>query len=151
MQVYPQRGSFVFNPSSEERRALCEVSGIYEIGALTLAMEHNPEKLCYVLDEQIQIGERALDSNSMPLWAKADRLFHEAIIQLSENPFLTAAYQATGSRMAALVYRMPASRERIASSLTQHRGILSMICQKDLVRAAELLRANNIAVAELLQ
>ena len=60
------------------------------------------------------------------------------------------AYQAIGSRMAALVHRMPASRERIASSLEQHRGILGMICKRNLIRAAELLRANNIAVSDIL-
>lgn len=149
--VYPQRGSFVFNPSPEECRALCEVSGVYEVGALTLAMEYNAEKLCYVLDEQMQLGEQALKDNNMLNWAKADRLFHESIIDLSANPFLSAAYQAIGSRMSALVHRLPSSRERIASSLAQHRGILSMVCNRDLTRAAGLLRANNIAVAVLLQ
>lgn len=149
--VYPQRGSYVFNPSHEERLALCEVSALYEMGALRLAMEYNADRLCDILGEQMQHGEDALERNSMLEWAKADRMFHEAIIMLSANSFLEAAYQAIGSRIAALVHRLPSSRERIAMSIAQHQAILSMICRRDLGTASELLRANNIAIASMLR
>lgn len=148
--VYPQRGSYVFNPSPEERLALCEVCAVYEMGALTLAMEHNPNKLCDVLGEQIRLGEAALERDGILEWAKSDRIFHESLIRLSANPFLEAAYQAIGSRIAALVHRLPSTRERIATSVAEHQAILSMICRRDTVRAMELLRANNIAVAAML-
>lgn len=149
VQVYPQRGTFVFNPTPHESQALCEVSGVYEVGALMLAMEHNHDQLCILLKEKMQLGEMALHHNDMAQWAQADRLFHETIIELSGNSFLADAYRAIGSRIATMVYRMPASSERIASSLAQHRKILSMICQGDISKAAELLRNNNIAVAHL--
>lgn len=148
--VYPQRGSYVFNPSHAERVALCEVSAVYEMGALTLAIEYNPQRLCDILGEQMEYGVKALERGSMLDWAKADRLFHESIIELSANPFLEAAYQTIGSRIAALVHRLPSDPRRIAASVAQHRKIWAMICRRDLVMAAELLRANNIAVATLL-
>lgn len=148
--VYPQRGSYVFNPSQEERLALCEVSAVYEMGALALAMERNRDKLCAILDEQLRHGEEAQQHNSMHDWAEADRLFHQSIIGLSVNPFLEAAYQTIGSRIAALVNRLPSSPQRIATSNAQHREILTKICNNDLIGASELLRANNLAVASML-
>lgn len=151
VQVYPQRGSYVFNPTNDESLALCEVSAVYEMGALTLAMEHNPDKLCDLLGEQVQFGELALENNDMAAWASADRSFHQTVITLSSNPFLVDAYQTISSRIATLVYRLPSSRERIASSVEQHKAILRMICRRDLGRASELLRANNLAVAALLK
>lgn len=149
--VYPQRGSYVFNPSHAERVALCEVSAVYEMGALTLAVEYNAERLCDLLGEQMHHGEEALKQGDMLAWARADRMFHESLITLSANPYLTAAYQTIGARIATLVHRMPSSRQRIAMSVAQHSKIHSLICRNELAKAAELLRANNLAVATLLK
>lgn len=86
----------------------------------------------------------------MHAWAMSDRLFHESIIQLSGNPFLINAYGAIGTKIAALVYRLPATPKRIAHSLAQHRCVLSMTCRQRFDVASRLLMENIHAVAILL-
>jgi len=152
VQVYPQRGSFVFNPGNDEKYALCEVCGIYEMGALTLALERNdPSRICDELRESMVHGEEALQRNDMTAWAKADRIFHESIVMFGENSFLIEAYRHISAHISALVHRLPSSSERIQQSLAQHRDIISMICRKNFERAAHLLRENNLCVANLLK
>ena len=151
VQIYPQRGSFVFNPNNEEIYALCEVCGIYEMGALTLALERNSDKIYDVLQESLVHGEKALLYNDMPAWAKADRIFHESIVMLGENPFLIEAYRHISARISALVHRLPSSRERIQHSLAQHRDTISMVRQRNLEGITKLLRENNMYVAKLLE
>jgi DNA-binding GntR family transcriptional regulator len=151
VQVYPQRGSFVFNPNNEEKYALCEVCGVYEMGALTLALERSSNRICDVLEESMVHGEDALQRGDMSAWAKADRIFHESIVMLGENLFLTEAYRLISARISALVHRLPSNRERMQRSLAQHREIIAMICRRNFEEVAHLLRENNLHVAKLLK
>lgn len=151
VQVYPQRGSFVFNPTHEEKQFLCELCAIYETGALHLAAQRNREKLCQELSDSVQEAEKALAESSMYAWARSDRIFHRSIVHLSENPFLIGAYRVIGAKMSALVHRLPATPKRIAHSLAQHRCILSMTCRRRFDVASRLLMENIHAVATLLE
>lgn len=143
VQIFPQRGSFVFNPSPEEIDSLYEVSGVYEMGALCLAMERDVERLRLMLEDAMEHGGAALKKKDQHAWAKADRLFHESIVHVADNALLAQAYQSIVARTAALVFHIPASLERMKNSLKQHEHILAFITKGNFAKASALLRANN--------
>ena len=147
VHVYPQRGSFVFNPTPQEKVSLYDVSGVYEMGALFLAFERGTEELCRILEEAMRQGEAALEEDNMPSWARADRIFHESIVEFSANTFLMEAYRAIIPRIAALVYRLPYSKIRMQRSMTQHHGIVDQIRRGNFEESATLLRANNLSLS----
>lgn len=150
VQVYPQRGSYVFNPGVEERRALCEMCAVYESGGLVLAMENNYERLCEDLGTRLAQDEKTLKSADLYAWAAADRDFHEAIVGLSGNPLLINAYQVVGARLAALVHRLPSSHDAMNRCVALHRDILTLVRDGERSRAVDFIRADNLAVADLL-
>lgn len=150
VQVYPQRGSYVFNPGAEERRALCEMCAVYESGGLVLAMESNRERLCEALDERLADDEKALAAGDMKAWAVADRKFHEAMVDLSGNPILGDAYQVVAARICALVHRLPSSHSSMERCVALHRTILSQVRGGERSRAVDSIIADNVAVADML-
>ncbi len=143
VQIFPQRGSFVFNPGPEEIFSLYEVSGVYEMGALCLAMERDLDTLVQMLEDAMLHGHEALRKQDRRAWAKADRLFHESIVHVAGNLFLTQAYQSIVARTAALVFQIPLDIERMKNSLRQHEQISSFVKKGDFEKASRMLRANN--------
>lgn len=150
VQVYPQRGSYVFNPDVEERRAMCEICAVYECGALYLAMENNKESLCAALAAQREQEDMASHATEPAVWCAIDRKFHAIIVQMSGNSLLIGAYEVMSTRLAALAYRMPYSAAYHEGCLAAQKKMLSLISLGDKEHATALLRNNNRVMADSL-
>ncbi len=146
VQIIPQRGSFVFNPTQEEIAALYEVSAVYEVGALNLAMERNPQQLIIALKQTLCIAENTY-CNAQE-WVKADRVFHGTFIQVAANPYLTQAYKNIIVRTSTLVFKNTLSLERMQQSCYEHAKILEYVQMGNKEHAALLLRHNNMTMAK---
>ncbi len=141
VKVIPQRGSFVFNPSREEINSMHEASYAYEVGALSLCLEHTPPTLLKNLYKYLKQMKQAGDNHQK--WTHADRAFHASIVQAGNNIHLTQAYNIISARTAVLVFHSTLSQERIQTSLEQHAQIIESIENKDFNAASTLLQINN--------
>lgn len=146
INVFPQRGSFVFNPTHREIAALFELSGIYEMGALALLSHKSIDKLCKKLDQTIELIDESISKRDPLILFRADRTFHESIVKFSGNALLTNSYQILAARLAALVYRQPYDPQRVQRTKSQHLDILAHIRQGDLDGAGKRLLENNLTM-----
>jgi DNA-binding GntR family transcriptional regulator len=80
--AYPQRGTYVFDPSSSDIREICEVRGILESGALRLAASRDLENLVLRLNYCVAHMALAIDSADFVRIEAYDTEFHEAIVAI---------------------------------------------------------------------
>ncbi len=141
VEIIPQRGSFVFDPSMEEIHLMHEASCAYEVGALSLSLERAPQKLVKYLEKYLEQMKKAGDNHQK--WTSADRDFHASIVHAADNEHLTKAYETINARTAVLIFHSTLSEERIETSLEQHSDIIQHIKKNDFNSAAKLLQLNN--------
>ncbi len=141
VQIIPQSGSFIFNPTEEEIHALYEVNNIYEAGALTIVMEHCAHELIARLEATLQ---QAKGVNACPKeWVKIDRAFHATFIDMAGNAYLLQAYRNFTARTTALVFKNTLSHERMQNSIQEHVDIVAALKRGDVNQAIAFLRKNN--------
>ncbi len=141
VQVIPQKGSFVFNPTQEEINDLYEVNTVYEAGAMKLAMEKNSDMLMARLEETLVLMKNA--EHSPQDWVKAERSFHATFIQLAGNPYLVENYRKAIIRTTPLVFTHTMNLERMQKSFQEHAQIISHLQERKIEKASVILRNNN--------
>ncbi|WP_051329465.1 GntR family transcriptional regulator [Geminicoccus roseus] len=134
--IVPQRGIFVFDPSAQEVRALCELRAALELEAAALALARDRDGLLLALDRVIErmrpytgdpariaeLGYQSLDSD-----------FHLAILQAAASPMLLEAYRSTVNwRFSALRTRLARQSEHAGNSFREHLEIRDAVRQGDL-------------------
>ncbi len=142
VNIIPQKGSFVFNPTQEEIFALYELNSIYEIGAIELAIKNNYVKLIASL-EKVLVHMKSVEHNAKE-WVQADRLFHATFIQSAENPYLLKAYRKAIVCTMPLVFKNTVNIKRMHKSFNEHSKITTHLKEKNINKAVNILRKNNM-------
>jgi DNA-binding GntR family transcriptional regulator len=142
--IVPQRGIFVFDPSADEVRALCELRAALELEAAALAVARDQGGLLLALERVIEkmrpftgdpvrvadLGYQNLDSD-----------FHLAILQAASSPMLLEAYRSTVNwRFSALRTRLARQTEHAHNSFREHLEIREAVRQGDLADLQARLR-----------
>jgi len=142
--ILPQRGSFVFKPSEDDTRELCEFRMIAESQALSLALVRSYEPALAELRAAIADMETALEAHDYLACARADSRFHDAFFAHAGNAYLAEAYHLASGRISALRAHLarPAMMVRQEQVLGEHREIVEAFAGRDLVRAGALLSAH---------
>ncbi len=146
VQIIPQKGSFVFNPTQEEISDLYEVISLYETGALVLAMQKNAQALISRLEEALKATQKA--ENNAQDWVIADRLFHAAFIDAAGNPYLSQVYKSIMVRATVIVFKNTLSLDRMQKSFQEHLQIINYVKANQIEPAMNMLRQNNRITAE---
>lgn len=143
LQIMPQRGAFVFNPSAMEVRALCELRTALELEAARLALERNPRQLADRLSGLIAKMEPYAKAVSNPRYQELDSEFHLAILEAASSDLLLDAYRQTVHwRFAALRFRLAGQKEHAERSFNEHGLILSLIEHGDVQGLEKALRVH---------
>jgi len=150
VDVRPQRGTYVFAIDIEETRQLCDLRGILEVGAMRLAAESDRAGLVDRLGEIVARAEAAERREHLRDCEQLDRLFHESLLEASNNLFLIESYRRIAGRVNALRFRLPADPARVSSALRQHRELVGLIAQDRVGEAADFLRGHVRNVFRLL-
>jgi DNA-binding GntR family transcriptional regulator len=128
LQILPQRGAFVFDPTPEEVRALCELRTALELEAARLALQRNRKSLAERVAGLIVKMEPYAHDVTNPRYQQLDSDFHLAILEAASSNLLLAAYRQTVHwRFAALRFRLAREREHAARSFDEHKAILALI------------------------
>lgn len=150
VEVRPQRGTFVFSVDVEDTRQLCDLRGILEVGALRLAAEGSAPRLAVRLGDIVANAEVAQRHGRLRECEQLDRLFHETLIEASDNGFLIESYRRIAGRVNALRFRLPSDAARVASALSHHGELVRLIGDTRVTEAADLLRGHVKNVFRLL-
>ncbi len=140
VDIQPQRGTFVFQMTSEQIRQLSVFRELLEVEALRLDMRNNAAHLALLLNDVIRRMEDAVEGGDSRRYRALDNDFHLHIIFACGNQFIEAAYSSIAFRIQALRNRLALQPPQNDRSLKEHQEF------------AALVSANNSeeAVAKLL-
>lgn len=148
IEIRPQNGTFVFRPTPDELRALCELRTALEVEAMALALERDPEGLSTDIQRILVAMHEALKVRAREVYQRLDSEFHLSIISRASSPLMEQTYLSqVNSRFAALRYRFSRDEAHNFNSISEHEALRRAIVARDRDGAISLLRA-HIAYTE---
>lgn len=143
IEIRPQNGTFVFRPTADELRALCELRTALEVEAMALALERDPEGLAADIQRILVAMHEALKVRAREVYQGLDTEFHLSIIGRAKSALLEQTYLSqVNSRFAALRFRFSLDKAHNANSISEHEALRRAIMARDRDVAIALLRAH---------
>lgn len=146
LRLYPQRGALVVPVSPEEVRAVMEARLVLEQFAAGKVIAHGPTVRAAVFERQCGELRRQRDAAAAAEWREfleSDRAFHAITLEESGNAILSNFYSALRDRQMRMIGES-ALREpdRVATILTEHRGIAEALRDGELPRALRAVQTH---------
>jgi DNA-binding GntR family transcriptional regulator len=138
VEIQPQRGTFVFQMSSEELRQLVELRELLELASLHASRRRGDglgSRLVSIVD---RMALAVADADHYG-YRRLDGEFHQAIIDASGNGFIASAYHIIAFRIQALRNRLSLDVRHL-QSLEEHRDIAHLVQRHNYEAAAEIMR-----------
>jgi DNA-binding GntR family transcriptional regulator len=143
VEIRAKRGSYVFQPTENDIRAICDFRVVLEVHAAQLS--HALDKKGLLADlkavlAQMVAADAADDSRQ---YGRADSAFHEALFTRCGNAYVRDAYKLLSGKVAAL--RTNLSRQfgdARAVSLGEHRKMITLIDRGDFAALHTLLQVH---------
>ncbi|MBR0754723.1 GntR family transcriptional regulator [Bradyrhizobium jicamae] len=148
IDVRPQRGSFVFQPSKADIAELCQFRVLVETGALRLAFASDRA----VTLKELQMAQDALaaaeDVGDWVSAARADADFHGALFRHCGNRVFVQAYDLIAGRIGAARFFARQSEVSKRRTGAEHRLIIKHFARGDVDGAADVLTGHIDAMSE---
>lgn len=147
VEIIPNRGSFVVQPTLEDVIALYDARLTLELGAVRAAVERVTADTIRCLEHNLQ-QQLALDENySISAYSAINRDFHWQIVRAAHNPyyerFLTEIYNKVEVYM--LFYDKSIDN---SYSYCSHEEMLNALRERDLARAEAAVKRDNAKALE---
>jgi DNA-binding GntR family transcriptional regulator len=142
VEVLPQRGTYVFRLAADQVAPITELREVLELAALRAAMSRNPGGLVDALGEITEGMAQALKRDDTVGYQRLDGQYHQAIIDLSGNPYFSDAYGQIGFRIQALRSRLSNEARLNRLSMKDHRAMLKLIKAGDGLGVEGLMRTH---------
>ncbi|ABE46968.1 GntR family transcriptional regulator [Polaromonas sp. JS666] len=134
VDIYPQRGTFVFKLTPEQVGQLCRYRAMIEVAALREAAVTNRKELIRRMREhmvEMVAAEKARDVNRL---SRIDMNFHHEFLNCCANPYLRGGYELIRYQLIALRHRSP-----IENMVDSHQILVDALERKDVDTASTLL------------
>ncbi len=134
VDIYPQRGTFVFKLTPEQVGQLCRYRAMIEVAALREAAATNPKELIRRMREhmvEMVAAEKARDVNRL---SRIDMNFHHEFLACCPNPYLRGGYELIRYQLIALRHRSP-----IENMVDSHQILVDALVRKEVDAACSLL------------
>ncbi len=142
VQVQPQRGTYVFRLEAEQVVMLSELREVLELAAVRAALSRNASALAERMGA-IYAGMRAAyEADDRIAYRKHDGAYHEAIVELSGNPYIRRAYRQISFCIQALRSRLSDEAQLNKLSIADHREMLRLVKANDAQALCRLLRTH---------
>jgi DNA-binding GntR family transcriptional regulator len=135
--AYPQRGTYVFDPTPEDVKELCDMRALLESGALRMACAARHADVVSELNRCVAHMAFAVEAGDFAGVEAHDTAFHESMVRLCSNSRLIAAYAQISDQIRVLRHRLPARRQRVQEALAQHRRIVDLVTAERVEDAVE--------------
>jgi len=142
VDVLPQRGTYVFRMAPGEVAKISELREILETSAVATAIARNHEALVERLSAVLEDMRAAFERDDNAAYRVLDGEFHQAMIELAGNPYLSDAYAQVGFRTQALRARLSDEEGLNRISFQDHREMLRLIKARELASLQALIRAH---------
>ncbi|WP_319518512.1 GntR family transcriptional regulator [uncultured Martelella sp.] len=126
VQIFPQRGTFVFQFEEKQLEQTFEMRDILESGALQICIRHDRDLIVERLDESLEKGAVALRQSAAE-FRKADAGFHSTIVETCGNRDLIDAYVRISGRVRSLLNRLARTDAELQGSQNDHAAIVDHI------------------------
>lgn len=143
VEIRPKRGSFVFQPSEDDMRAICDFRVMLEVQAARCAHRHDHDGVVKALQAGLDEMQAAMDADDDVRYGHADSAFHLTLFLHSGNSYLHDAYDLVAGKIAAL--RTAMSRQFSDArevSLAEHRAVMDFVDRGDFAGLEDLLRVH---------
>lgn len=137
VDIYPQRGTFVFKLTPEQVGQLCRYRAMIETAALREAGATQREELMGRWRKHMEAMIASEEAGELDRLSRIDMLFHYEIVLCSTNPYLRGGYELIRYQLAALRHRSP-----IANMVDSHQVLLDALARNDVEGACEMLHGH---------
>ena len=149
VEIRPQSGTFVFDLTVRDIHDICATRAILETGAIRFLLAGSAGETLAELNTLVGHAALALEDGDLQECDALDWRFHESLIAATGNRYLIRAYRGISSQLRALRQRMPATRERVARAIGQHRRLIDL-CAAGRAAEAEEQIATHVGNVERL-
>jgi GntR family transcriptional repressor for pyruvate dehydrogenase complex len=139
-----------FAQSGFEPRDVYEARLALETTAAALAALWRNDAELLRMAGSVAALEAAVEAGDLVAMARADSLFHDAIIDAARNPLIAAMYHSARDAMEATQRAPMASRLSLAETLEEHLAILNAVREGTAEPAAAAMRAHILGSARRL-
>lgn len=143
VESLPYKGVRVFTMSPGELDSISEFRRTLEVAALQTIIKRDPQSAAAALSTIVDNMEAAVESNDRLGFSRHDTQFHDALINLSGNPYLVRAYVIVYERLAVLRNLLNRDEGAMVRSVDDHRKIVQLIESGDF-DAAETFLSTHI-------
>lgn len=134
---YPQRGTYVFDPTPKDVAEICQMRGLLEAGALRVAAAVSLTPLVMELNKAVAHMAFAIEAGDFRMVEAFDTQFHETMVATCGNSRIVSAYRQISDQVRVLRHRLPARRQRVQDALAQHRRIVDLLTAERIDDAVE--------------
>lgn len=143
IQLFPKKGAVITAVTTNSRRDLLAVRGMFEIDAIR-ALHNAPqalENLRVDLEAILSLQRKSLRSNDVLAFASSDYAFHARIIRSGSNSVVTELLDLIGPRLARLTYlAVSAQPDTHEALLAEHEQLMELTRSGATSEFAELAR-----------
>jgi DNA-binding GntR family transcriptional regulator len=139
VEVVPQSGSYVFSPTSEQIRELCDFRSLLETRALRASMEKDKRALLAAMRKTVLEMKRAYRAADLFQSKRLDTEFHQAIIAHSGNRYLVQSYANIGHSVEALRHRFMDTAIYRNQAFDEHQKMIDLLASNSTARAIDVL------------
>ncbi|SBV96727.1 putative Transcriptional regulator, GntR family protein [uncultured delta proteobacterium] len=147
VNILPQKGTYVFTITEEELSQIIEHRFILESASLqALQKKATRQQFIDEIAEILRCHRAALEENDMQKCEKYDSIFHERIIDYSDNKFIISSYKIISDRAKAIRFRTIGTQDRFRNVLNNHEEIYRLFLDNNMRQCKSTLQRhlNNI-------
>ncbi len=147
IEIKPQSGSFVFTPTRQNITELCEFRTMLELQAMQLSMERKRKETIASLWEANDRMERGKQSSDWLEIARADSIYHKALVQNCGNEYLLESFELVAARVDSIRTRITLALGDIRTrSMNEHTAIIAAL-EEDRLGKAKMILTSHIMTA----
>lgn len=146
IEILPQRGSFVFQPSQADIEELCQFRTMVEVGALRLALAKDKAQTVNDLQAAQDALARSEEISDWVSAARADAEFHSTFFKYCGNRPLVDAYNMIAGRIGAARFFARQSGTSKRNTGAEHTMIIEAIKRNDIETAVDILTRHIFAM-----
>ncbi|WP_319529592.1 GntR family transcriptional regulator [uncultured Cohaesibacter sp.] len=139
VEVFPQKGSFVFTLSGMDLVRFSEHRVILETAALELAFERNLDALVSRLKGIWEKMLQAKKSSSIQKYLEMDIEFHRCFFQFADNSYLAESYSLIEAKISAIRTHLGRDVIQTDKSLEEHHEMVIALEKGDLDKCISVL------------
>lgn len=140
VDIVPRKGSYVFTITPEDLVHLCDMREALETKALQSAHARNKSQLVSSLETIYRMMLKARETQDTIEYLRQDSLYHQTIMELSENPYLINAYKAISVKSRAAFFHLADDPLARTNLVAEHDAILQDLKGDNLDGALAILR-----------